>query len=453
MAFDRKLLSSNRLDVIFKYLALKLKKDAPDLARKIYYDHIKIITNGLFVEIDNNKKDFQDFEDAFNFLEGEIKNNGFDKKISKIPLSREGTIVNGAHRLAISLFYNKSVSILQTSQESHNYNYLYFKTRGLTQNILELGVLNQISLTSNNYLAIIWPISNKNIIYTNEFKDILYEKKVLLNANGAQNFIAQVYKKHKWLGDFENGYSGAITKVSQVFKRNHPIHLIFFKEKSLKKVNYTKEKLRNAFSIGKSSIHITDNQQETFDLANLVLNDKSEHFLNYSKPYEFKSLFKKLKSLKDDLERNKLDPNDLVLTGSTTMGIYGIREPKDVDYLSNYVNLNSDDYQNHKSQIKYYSQPIENLIYDSQNYFTFNDFKFLCIRELKKFKERRNEEKDKMDVILIEKQKLKKSIFLKFYFKNILSEYKFKIIALIIPISKKFGFYSIAKRIYKIFRL
>lgn len=453
MAFDKKLLSSNRIDVIFKYLALKLKNDAPILAHKIYYDHIKIITNGLFIEIDNNKKKFQDFKNEFYFLNEEIKNNGFDEKISKIPLSKDGTIVNGAHRLAICLFYNKSVSTINTLEKSHNYNYFFFKTRGLEQNILELGILNHISLTSNNYLAIIWPISNKKIKYISEFKDVLYEKKIYLNSNGAQNFVAQVYKKHKWLGDFENGYSGAITKVSQVYNRNHPIHLIFFKEKSLKKVNYIKEKLRNKFSIGKSSIHITDNQEETLDLATLLLNENSQNFLNASKPYKFKSLFSKLKSLKEDLERNNFDSNDIVLTGSTTLGIYGIREPKDVDYLSSYIDLFSEEYQNHKSQIKFYSTPIENLIYDSKNYFTFNGFKFLRLEKIKEFKENRNEEKDKMDLMLMENQKIKLTNKINYYIRNTLTEYKFKTIALIIPISKKFGFYSIAKRIYKILRL
>lgn len=451
MSNNKDLLTVNRLDVIFKLLYLKLKKNSPKLALQLYHDHVKIITNGLFEEKDNGKKCFKDFLNEFENINQSIENHGFNSKISRIPLSIDGSISNGAHRLASSLFNDIEVNTTNTSQKSHNYNYEFFKTRAIENHLLELGILTYISLTENNFLAIIWPSADRNIKYINYFDNILYEKKLILNSNGAQNFVAQVYKKHKWLGDFENGYSGAITKVSKVYNRNNPIHLIFFKEKSLKKVNLKKEKLRNIFSIGKSSIHITDNQEETLDLATLLLNENSQNFLNASKPYKFKSLFSKLKSLKEDLERNNFDSNDIVLTGSTTLGIYGIREPKDVDYLSSYIDLFSEEYQNHKSQIKYYSTPIEDLIYDSKNYFTFNGFKFLCLEKLKEFKENRNEEKDKMDLMLMENQKIKLTNNINYYIRNTLTEYKFKIIALIIPISKKFKFYRFAKKVYKIF--
>ena len=87
----------------------------------------------------------------------------------------------------------------------------------MSNNLIELAILEFISLTKNNFLAIIWPSANKSIHYINEFSNILYQKKIILNAKGAQNFVAQVYKEHKWLGDFSDGYSGAYTKVSQAF--------------------------------------------------------------------------------------------------------------------------------------------------------------------------------------------------------------------------------------------
>ena len=55
--------------------------------------------------------------------------------------------------------------------------------------------------------------------------------------------------------------------------------------------------------------------------------------------------------------------------------------------------------------------------------------------------------------MLMENQKIKLTNKINYYIRNTLTEYKFKTIALIIPISKKFDLYSIAKRIYKILRL
>uniref|UniRef100_UPI00404828D2 hypothetical protein n=1 Tax=Algoriphagus sp. TaxID=1872435 RepID=UPI00404828D2 len=149
-------------------------------------------------------------------------------------------------------------------------------------NLVEIAILEFISLTKNNFLAIIWPSADKSVDYMDDFSNIFYQKKITLNANGAQNFVAQVYREHKWLGDFSTGYSGAYTKVSQAFTNFSEIHLIFFKEESLEKVNKIKNSLRNKFNIDKASVHITDNNNETYDLAKLVLNDNSIHFLKES---------------------------------------------------------------------------------------------------------------------------------------------------------------------------
>ena len=98
------------------------------------------------------------------------------------------------------------------------------------------------------------------------------------------------------VSDFSDGYSGAYTKVSQAFSSFSEIHLIFFKEKSLEKVNKIKISLREKFNIDKASIHITDNNNETYDLAKLILNDNSIHFLNNAIPYKFQDLFNNLKN-------------------------------------------------------------------------------------------------------------------------------------------------------------
>ena len=42
------------------------------------------------------------------------------------------------------------------------------------------------------------------------------------------------------------------------------------------------------------------------------------------------------------------------------------------------------------------------MIYDPRNYFVYNDLKFITLQVLKKMKKNRNEEKDKIDLKLIE---------------------------------------------------
>ena len=141
-----KLLTLNRLDVIFKILYLKyLDLDATKLSRDLYYSHIKVITNGLFVEHNSNKRTFDDFLFEFKKVSNSIKENGFDSEISKIPISKEGSIVNGAHRLASAIYYKAPfVSVKQTKESNHVYDYNFFRLRGMSNNFIQLAILEFI---------------------------------------------------------------------------------------------------------------------------------------------------------------------------------------------------------------------------------------------------------------------------------------------------------------------
>ena len=174
-----KLLTYNRLDVIFKILYLKyLDLNAKKLSSDLYFSHIKIITNGLFVENNSNKKTYDDFLFEFKKVSNSIRENGFDSEISEIPISKDGSIINGAHRLASAIYYKVPfISIKQTNENKHVYDYNFFRVRGMSNNLIELAILEFISLTKNNFLAIIWPSANKSIHYINEFSNILYQKK------------------------------------------------------------------------------------------------------------------------------------------------------------------------------------------------------------------------------------------------------------------------------------
>ena len=85
-------------------------------------------------------------------------------------------------------------------------------------NLIELAALNYIHLSKNNYLAIIWPSADKKINYFSNFKNIIFQKKIKLNAQGARNFVTVVYQDHEWLGNIKTAYNGAISKVAKAFQ-------------------------------------------------------------------------------------------------------------------------------------------------------------------------------------------------------------------------------------------
>ena len=435
------LLTHNRIDIIFKLLYVMYNKLLPEFSSQIYRLHLSIITNGLFKESGQEKKGLESYIKSFNQVLKSINNKEFDPDISSVPLSNGHSVVNGAHRVAASIYLNKKVYCTNTSNPKSIYNYKYFKDRGLDDQILEFGVLKYIELKSNVFLALIWPSANKKIDYVQRFSNVIYDKKFKLNQNGAHNFLAQVYKEQKWIGSFENGYGGSYVKLSQSFKNFSPVHAIFFHHDSIKEVNEIKSHLRKKFKIKKASIHITDNDNETLDLAKYILNKNSIHFLNNAKPYLYKSLFNKLKSIKKNLKHSKISINDVVIDDEAVLSIYGIRDFKNFTYFKKNEIIEQNDN-------KAYNQNPNDLIFNPKLHFYFNDFKFVSLNEIKKMKENRQLSYDINDIKIIEK-KTKQESWSFLLISNTLFLFKAKIVAFLIPVSKKLKFYNIAKWVYK----
>lgn len=435
------LLTHNRIDIIYKLLYVFYKKLLPEFSSQIYKQHLSIITNGLFKESDQEKKGLDSYLKSFNQVLKSINNKGFDPDISSVPLSNGHSVVNGAHRVAASIYLNKKVFCTNTSNPISIYNYKYFRDRGLDNQILEFGVLKYIELKSNVFLALIWPSANKKINYLQSFSNVIYEKKFKLNQNGAHNFLAQVYKEQKWIGGFENGYGGSYVKLSQSFKNFSPVHAIFFHHDSIKEVNEIKSDLRKKFKIKKASIHITDNDNETLDLAKYILNKNSIHFLNNAKPYLYKSLFNKLKSLKKNLKYSKININDVVIDDEGVLSIYGIRDFKNFTYFKKNDIIEENDN-------RAYNQNPNDLIFNPKLHFYFNDFKFTSLNEIKKMKENRQLCHDSNDIKIIQK-KIQHESWSFLIISNTLFLFKAKIVAFLIPVSKKLKFYNIAKWVYK----
>ena len=101
------LLTPNRLDIVFKYLYLKFYDKSKDFADEIYNEHIKIITNGLYKEIDNGKEGIDEFHKSFLKTFNNIKEKRFNPEISVIPVTSDLSISNGAHRVASSIYLNQ----------------------------------------------------------------------------------------------------------------------------------------------------------------------------------------------------------------------------------------------------------------------------------------------------------------------------------------------------------
>ena len=129
----------------------------------------------------------------------------------------------------------------------------------------------------------------------------------------------EIYRGNKWIGGyFPDNYCGH--KLKPCYSKNPTeIYFIEFNEKA--NIIEFKNKCRNLFNKGKHSLHISDDNIDTFRISSAVLNENSIHFLNNGP-----------NNLSDNTKQlllnyfNKLNNKDTnyCLTSSLILELYGL---------------------------------------------------------------------------------------------------------------------------------
>lgn len=395
-----KLISEKRLDVIAKIMYLNLRDKCYKYADDIYRESIAVVTNNTFYEFgDENKRNYSDFKNVFDKLEADICNNGFSEK-SIIPVDKNGIIMDGAHRLAVSCVHKLKVPIVRLRIDSHiNYDINYFEKKNCDSHILDALIRELVICIPNIYIGNVWPAAvgfdeeikkrfNKNDV------DILYCREIFLNSQGAFSYIYQIYYNEPWSGEILNSFSGTSRKSVPCFSNKNPLRVFILKSTSLENIVHAKSDIRDIFNVGNHSIHITDTKDEAIAMSQLLFNANSLYFMNYANPLKYKSY---TKQMKDFYEKSK----DVVITGSGVMSLYGLCRANDIDFfvLDESSPLAEE---SHNEYLSIYDVDLSQAFYDSRYYFTYLGMKIISIDCIYKFKKRRNETKDKTDIKLIE---------------------------------------------------
>ena len=451
---SKNLLTPNRFDLAFKLLYLEMLDKDVKFAKEIYKEHIKAFSLGKFIEPGNEEKNsIEKFENEFINVFYDIKSNGFDNSKTFIPLSKNSTILNGAHRVASCIYLDKNVSCVKLDIEDAIYDYEFFYKRGMDRKYLDIGAIKFVEYLQNPYIAFIWPSAKgKDEEIEKIIPNIIYKKSFKLNQNGAHNLMTEIYNNEAWLGNFENHFRGADNKVVECFKDfDSDVRVYIFTANNLDEVLKIKEDIRKVFGIGKHSIHITDTKEEAMRVANIVFNDNSIHFLNYAKPTKFISNKNRLNQIKQFIEKNNLNSKDIVFDSSIVLSMYGLREAKDIDFLSNAkIDYNIKNINNHDEELKFYQNSKDEIIYNPKHYFYFNGIKFISFDNLYKMKQNRSEIKDKNDCKMMEamiENNLFKEIISKIKQKVFYTKAKFR--QNLIEFLKKVGLFEIVRNLYK----
>ena len=172
------------------------------------------------------------------------------------------------------------------------------------------------------------------------------------------------------------------------------VTFVLLDAKNLETVKEMKNKIRALFKVGNHSVHINDTHEDTIRIAKTVFNTNSIHFLNHRRSVSFPNY---------ETLMAKMKPNDNeIITGSTVLSLYGLRDCKDIDKIY-YNNPPADSHNQYLKNL--YKLSLDDIINNPINHLYYNGFKYVSLDVIKNMKKTRNEPKDVIDVKLAEEIK------------------------------------------------
>ena len=415
------LLNARRFDLALKYLYASYQRHRiqTDFARRAYLAHIEVF-NG-FNEGDGSKTSAADFISNFDNILKSVEADGFKADISAVPIDRHGAPMDGAHRVAACLAYEKPVTCLALPGEGAVYDYRYFRDRtkfvagGLDAQYADAAALAYAKLNTHTHIVNLFPAAvgrdaDVEAILA-RYGRIVYAKNVSIERHAVPLLMRQMYEQEPWLGDWSNNFKGAQNKGGRCFDGDGPVRVYLIETDTPEKLRACKEEIRALYQIGatrngQDAVHINDTHAETALLARIYFNANSIAFLNSAKPQAFEAFNQQFARYRQVLKTSGLDTDHFCIEGSAIMAACGIRASRDLDYLS--LGDVTPDFGtkligNHASELKHHVLGRDQIIFDPANHFYFFGMKIATLDVLRDMKGKRAEKpKDFNDIALID---------------------------------------------------
>ena len=320
----RDLLCPARLDLAAKIAYIEARETGSDMsfARELYRKHIEAFSEGCYTEPGDASKDsLEKFFSVFDDLIDDFKENGFDPEKSLIPVGRNNTILDGAHRTACAIYFDKTVTVIRFPEFEVNFNYSYFRSRRLSEEMLQyMAVKYSEYARSNLYIACLWPVSAgakqpKAVEVIANRYGIVLDSTIMLQKNGLRNFMLQIYQHQDWIGTLENHFEGIAKKADSCYVSGNTTRAILFEGDDLDTVLAMKDQIRDFSQMDENAMHISNSNEETRLMTGLLFNENSVHALNYGKPDFFPELFQRL---------NRKQQSMVEWNHWATLGYYGV---------------------------------------------------------------------------------------------------------------------------------
>lgn len=409
----RELLTPLRFDINAKtlYARQRDKGVACVWNQALYLEHLKV-WNGFF-EAEPRKSGPHDFMNAFNALLDSVKAEGWRADAPPVPL-KNGSPYNGAHRVAAAITFGHPLATTnQITSGRGDCDWRFFRDK---TDIVPTGLLPMFS----DAMALEY-IRHKRKVHTvslfgadridcaaaeallSRFATIVYAKTVQLSELGKFNYMLQLYENEPWIGTAENGHAGLHFKKQACFGDSGVVRVYLIEAEGLEPLIECKRLIRAHYGRENHSIHINDSWRETWEIASTVFHGNSLAFLNQGRPLaqlRFNAWFK----LYRDWVMQSQDVEDLCVVSSAVLAAYGLRDCRDLDFLSHAEPAPATPHPGlgcHNKEIEHYGVHRDEIIYNPQHHFYHRGLKFCTLNVVKVMKWKRKEPKDLTDLQLI----------------------------------------------------
>lgn len=410
----KKLLVYNRLDLIpkIRFVEDVLAGEFRKFTKSDYKISLDAFSDGKFTEPGQaNKNSFEFYVESFLNLIKNIKEHGFDPEKSVIPVGENNIILDGSHRLSIAIVLEIHVQIVRLENLSKIYSTTFFLNSGVSSTTVESWVSDYLSRTSNHATFILWPkLSTKHRdlalkIIEKSVDGIIYKRTDNYSKKSLHLITAVIYYGHPWTGSYIDRFNGCKAKARQISSGQNNSLTSITVQVNEDLVEGIKKTIRDSLNVGNAGIHSSDNLDESKYISSHFYNYHTRNIFKRAKSLRYPLFLKNLFLFRDRVTDNNLCLDDFIIVSSSVLGLYGLRKPNDIDFLSSDSNFNLVEnrvIENHHHVLAAYNSSKRDYLTESRNFIVFFGVKIYSIEEMIKSNKNRKENTKFTDIKLAE---------------------------------------------------
>lgn len=401
------MITPSRIDVFARTALARaiINGEPTKFGQDLYLDFLRYSSPREHFAENGFKVTAKDYLMEFEGLIASMSKNGFLGELGKIPVVN-GSIVNGAHRLATAIALGIGVEIVEVEEPPHQYGQPFLNLIGLPQIQQDFICHELIRYCKDAKAFLVFGLDARMIdiieqSLSKQKVDIFFKKQIPLTEIGARRVVKLAYDHNDW---WTEALQETMT-LERFSGGSLSAFLFIYRSESSSQATQVKKTLRESLPKGSfdRKIHGSDEYFDTLKIADGLLNPNALHFLNNAPIGAEENVLRRIRSSVKDLEATQIA--DICFDGSSVMECYGLRTARDLDYISSPTHkgerISLNDADPHENEYSKYPLLPEQVISDPRLHLVIHGFKVISLQALDFFKSFSNDSKSLNDRYLI----------------------------------------------------